>query len=305
MALELRLNNIQSPNDFTLYYKSGPTVGSLTNGFTQYGGTYAGGTSTITITGASFSFDTVYWIKLLDSVTGRYIVENLKFQPLEFYNIVLPIPTQTPTTTPTLTSTPTSTPTLTPTSTATTTPVSTQTSTTTDTPTPTPTIDVPTSTPTLTLTSTPTVTPTTSEILYTEILSTDANWWDVDLIAPFNIAQDAVVNRPGGNVTGTTVEVVIKWILPNNPGGTSTQNVWFGGSPGSFYEQITLDNSDNFGDPITYTYSPTLIPAGTTSPYYQTITVTTNAQNGNYQSWLDGQQIDVSWGFFTPSEYTD
>jgi hypothetical protein len=140
----------------------------------------------------------------------------------------------------------------------------------------------------------------------------DINFWDVEIVSPGNY-QNAEVNRPSGNGFGNTVEVVIKWILPNNPGGTSTKNVYLGDAPSGFFQQTVLYAGDFSGVPDTFTFQNT-IPAGTTSPYYQTVTVTTNAQLNNYSNWLDGYKVDVFWGFYyigifgpvaTNAEYTD
>lgn len=161
MGLTIRLHNITSPNNFTLYYKSGQTIGDLVAGFTQYGGTYPGGTTQINISGATIDFNIQYWIKLIDSVTNTYIIENIKMHDGCYYVGSIPVtpsPTSTPTqtTTPTETPTNTVTPTLTPTNTPTETQPTTPSQTSTNTPTNTP-------TNTLTPTETPTNTPTPTE----------------------------------------------------------------------------------------------------------------------------------------------
>jgi hypothetical protein len=154
MSLQLRLHNINSDNDFIVSYKSGNTLGDVTNGFILYD-RYDGGTTGLTISGVTLEFNTKYWIKIQDEDNGRYIVQNIYTHDECYYDCFIE---STPTPTPTPTSTPTSTPTPTPTSTG---PTPTPTSTG-PTPTPTPTSTGPTPTPTPTSTGpTPTPTPTT------------------------------------------------------------------------------------------------------------------------------------------------
>jgi hypothetical protein len=136
MSLYLRLHNIVSTNDFSVYYKSGENIGNPNSGFTFYN-SYSGGTTGIIISDTTLSLNTKYWIKIVDDITKKYIIENIYTHESCFYDCFNP--TQTPT--PTKTSvTPTPTPTPTKTSGATNTPTPTQTSTQTPTNTPTPTI---------------------------------------------------------------------------------------------------------------------------------------------------------------------
>ena len=137
MGVSIRLINISGSTSYSVAYSTSP-YGSFTTALT-------GTTSTATISGAPFEFDTQYYIKLTDLVTNRYIIENIYIHDSKaypFYDTIdfdlsascvppTPTPTTTPTATPTLTLTAsiglTSTP-----------------------------------TPTLTLTKTPTLTPTAS-----------------------------------------------------------------------------------------------------------------------------------------------
>jgi len=118
MSLYIRLHNIISPNNFSLYYKSGESVGNPNSGFTYYN-SYTGGTTGLVISGATFSFNTKYWIKIVDDVTKKYIIENIYTHESCFYDCFdvtqTPTPTQTPTIPSTQTQTPTQTPTPTPT----------------------------------------------------------------------------------------------------------------------------------------------------------------------------------------------
>lgn len=154
-TLKIILNNIDSPNDFNLFYKKGPSVGNLYTGFNFYN-SYSGGTTYIEINNLD-DFGEQYWFKIEDVTNQSFIIENIAI----FESEVCPEPSPTPTPTPTMGTTPTPTPTIGLTSTPTPTmaePTATSTPTLTSTPgttsTPTPTI-VPTSTPTLT--STPTM----------------------------------------------------------------------------------------------------------------------------------------------------
>jgi len=137
MGVSIRLINISGSTSYSVAYSTSP-YGSFTTALT-------GTTSTATISGAPFEFDTQYYIRLTDLVTNRYIIENIYIHDSKAYPLYDTIdfdlsascvpPTPTPTTTPTAT------PTLTLTASIGLTP---------------------TATPTLTLTQTPTLTPTAS-----------------------------------------------------------------------------------------------------------------------------------------------
>jgi hypothetical protein len=118
MSLYIRLHNIISPNNFSLYYKSGESVGNPNSGFTYYN-SYTGGTTGVVISNVPFSFNTKYWIKIVDDVTKKYIIENIYTHESCFYDCFdatqTPTPTKTPTQTPTIPITQTQTPTQTPT----------------------------------------------------------------------------------------------------------------------------------------------------------------------------------------------
>jgi len=73
----LRLYGIVSPHNFRVSIKQGGTAYPLTSGYVNYNGIYSGGTTQIEITGRTFNFNTQYWVKLTDVVTGRYIIENV------------------------------------------------------------------------------------------------------------------------------------------------------------------------------------------------------------------------------------
>jgi len=176
MSFKIKLNNINIPsgNEFKVFYKlDSRTPGNITQqSDINWGilfGTYTGNTTS----DIEIDFDSIdtnpfgkqYWFKILDMVTGSYIIENIYIhEEIYYYKLCVeiiptPTPTETSTPTPTETSTPTITPTPTETSTPTITPTPTETSTPTPTETSTPTI-TPTPTPTPTETSTPTITPT-------------------------------------------------------------------------------------------------------------------------------------------------
>lgn len=133
MGLKIRINGIYSPNRFKIYFKTGASAGNdaiIATGYTQYtvgadqpNGVYENSTSRnynsnpIIFTGASF--DTQYWFKLVDTVTGGYIIENIYTNQAEVYDecincclfsggsatfIATPTPTPGPSPTPTPTS---------------------------------------------------------------------------------------------------------------------------------------------------------------------------------------------------------
>ncbi len=154
MSIQIRLHNISSTNDFIVSYKSGTTLGSTTSGFTLYD-RFDGGITGVTISGVTLNTDTKYWIKLTDTETDRYIIQNIFIHDDCYFNcFIKPTPTPTPTSTPTPTTSVTPTPTPSPTSSITPTPS--PTSSITPTPTPSPTSSItPTPTPTLSPTPTP------------------------------------------------------------------------------------------------------------------------------------------------------
>ena len=139
MGVSIRLINISGSTSYSVAYSTSP-YGLFTTALT-------GTTSTATISGAPFEFDTQYYIRLTDLVTNRYIIENIYIHDSKAYPFYDTIdfdlsascvaPALTPTATPTLTLTSTPTQTLTSSVGLTSTP-----------------------TPTLTLTKTPTQTPT-------------------------------------------------------------------------------------------------------------------------------------------------
>jgi hypothetical protein len=145
MGLNIRLYNINVQNTFTVSFKSGLTLGSPYTGFTFYN-TYPPRTTDITISDPSITYGTQYWVKIFDTVTERYIIENIFTHEECYFSCVYPTPTPTPTPTISPTPAPTATPFIGPT----------------PTPTQTPFIG-PTLTPTSTPVSTPTPTPTATD----------------------------------------------------------------------------------------------------------------------------------------------
>jgi len=72
MGLNVKILNITYENTYSLRYKSGdyPYPENINSTFTLYGTGLTD--SSITLTG--LSFDTQYWVKMTDDVTGRYII---------------------------------------------------------------------------------------------------------------------------------------------------------------------------------------------------------------------------------------
>lgn len=75
MGLVIRLYNIVSPNSYTISVKEGDTPYPLNSGYTNVTGSMVG--DVFTITSQHYKFNTQYWVKLLDTITGRYIIENI------------------------------------------------------------------------------------------------------------------------------------------------------------------------------------------------------------------------------------
>lgn len=95
MSLVIKLKNIVSPNPFTVSYKSGLTPYPLDSGFTAYGSTYSAGTTFVNISGVTLNFNSTYWFKITDTVTNRYIIENIETNDPIAYMSCCPIPVAT------------------------------------------------------------------------------------------------------------------------------------------------------------------------------------------------------------------
>lgn len=225
MAISLRLTNITCPNPFTLGYSTSP-YGTFTNV------SYSGSTPTVIIA-HSFEFDTQYFIKLTDSVTNRYIIENIYihdskafpcYDTIDFDLSAQCVTTPEPTTTPTITPTKSVTPTPTPTITLTQTITPTLTSTTVVQPTQT-------ITPTLTITLTPTsnciscdgYVNNTFDVQEIDYQSCDGVWLYNELIQPN--AYICVVQNTGGGVDWENMSIQgtgCGLYCPSTPPPTST-----------------------------------------------------------------------------------
>lgn len=118
--LNIKLCNIVSDGPYSIGYKSGNNPYPETSGFNSVGTGLTA--TTITITG--LSFNTQYWVKMVDDESDRYIIRNISTNHSKTYPCydtlcfdvdaeclnplpVTPTPTITPTNTPTLTPTPT------------------------------------------------------------------------------------------------------------------------------------------------------------------------------------------------------
>jgi hypothetical protein len=233
MGLVIKIKNIQSVNNFKLFYKVGRTPGSSSSQSslswgTQYtgspsvGGIFNESVTTISIDLISQGIDLnpynkQYWFKILDVVTGSYVIENIHIHEYEFYDRCIPkcdlggtavflAPTPTPTytidcslngTAELTTIIPTPTPTITPTPTST---VGV-----TETPTITPTI---TSTPIIT--SPPTITPTpTSTVVVTETptITPTPTSTEVTITVKYHGPTEPIGNFACN--TGTDIQVVM------------------------------------------------------------------------------------------------
>jgi hypothetical protein len=85
MGLNIKLHNITADNSFTLSYKTGTTIGSLTNGFTSYGGTYPSSTTVIDVAISNY-FNTQIWFKFTDTINGNFSIENVYVNQEEYYS---------------------------------------------------------------------------------------------------------------------------------------------------------------------------------------------------------------------------
>ncbi len=106
MGLVIKIKNIQSVNNFKLFYKVGRTPGSSSSQSslswgTQYtgspsvGGIFNESVTTISIDLITQGIDLnpynkQYWFKILDVVTGSYVIENIHIHEYEFYDRCIP-----------------------------------------------------------------------------------------------------------------------------------------------------------------------------------------------------------------------
>jgi hypothetical protein len=304
MGLNLKLKGIVSPNPFKLYFKTGTTAGNesvVTTGYTQYSagstlpnGTYQGSSdgsyyNTTPIVFSNAQYSTQYWFKILDTVTGGYVIENIFTNHEEIYDncincclftggtssyvdcrfsggsavsdqVATPTPTGTPTSTSTNTATPTSTDGVTPTPTNTATPTST--------------IGVtPTSTGTPTITGTPTETPTiTPTITATPTTTQGASSGCVTMTQSDNYTQINCLGQGPYNVTTTTVTATLAEISSVNVTVrvNGTINYCYGTSGIQTYDiTITAGSLSNYVDITTSSY----VDCGQGSCVIETITI--------------------------------
>lgn len=248
MGLNIRIYNIICPNPFELSYRIAPTPGDesvVSTGYTQYGGTYDSSDSRnyydnpIILTGSTFDniFSQTLWLKIKDTVTNGYIIENIKIHSESYYDDCFPVcdfsggtaslvvSTATPTETPTTTSTtldcvfsggtaelttiiPTTTPTIT---------------------------ETPTTTPTTTTTVTPTV--TTSNTVQLD--------WAITVNAGGGLEirdkDDNVLLNETVSLTGTQKSGTLN--IDNSICPYSIKGYWFAGS-GNVVEYLVCDISN-------------------------------------------------------------
>lgn len=102
MGLNIRIYNIVCPNPFELSYRIAPTPGNetvISTGYVQYGGTYASSNSRnyydepIVLTGSTFDniFSQTIWLKIKDTITNGYIIENIKIHSESYYDGCFPV----------------------------------------------------------------------------------------------------------------------------------------------------------------------------------------------------------------------
>lgn len=124
MAFKIKLQNISVSNTYRVYYRKSRTPGSVTvqsSDWSTNGGTYVGeypsSTTSVDITIPNVEYGSQYWVKILDTFTNSYSIENIYIHERQFYNYCLtccdffagtsefityePTPTPTPTSTPT------------------------------------------------------------------------------------------------------------------------------------------------------------------------------------------------------------
>lgn len=86
MALQLKIYEINQKNRFDVFYKESESPFPLNEEFIFYG-TFDSSVNEITLSGQTFSFNSKYWIKLVDTKTNKYIVKSIYTNdPIAFEN---------------------------------------------------------------------------------------------------------------------------------------------------------------------------------------------------------------------------
>lgn len=277
MGLNIRIYNVDCPNDFRLSYRIAPTPGDetiISTGYTLYTGDTSTGIypkstsrnyydNPIILSGATFDnifFDTL-WIKIHDTVTDGYIIENIKIHSESYFSDCLPTATPTPTST----STPTPTPTPSSTATPTPTPSSTPAPTATDGPTATPS-STPTNTPTATPTNTPTPTATPTN---TPTPTPTSTLGDGCVTVDFYFGSETgLLDGCGGNQrTDTTIRAIYYDSVNGNPApAPQTITITITGLTSdclgytAFSTQMTINQGSTYGDYVYTSNSYELCP---------------------------------------------
>lgn len=264
--INIKITDIQIPNDFLVYYKqddgSGKPYPINGSSWTDYGALvsvsapiFTGGTSTIMLSGSTisnpdlpdFQYGTTYWIKLVEyDYPDRYVIKNIRIFDSVAFGEVAPVASPTASPLPTRSLTPSITRTLTPTISISLTPTMTQTQQ--PTPTPTPSISVssstgasPSRTPSTTPSITPSITPTAaiSEVYFASLDG------ETGLMG---------VNNPGGKVftLGFTYELM-----------ADSDNIWSNGQEpcqATTYLFYSTNNGGSWNEVDSITAS---VPGGT------------------------------------------
>lgn len=92
MGFKIKLRNISVTNDFRVFYRKGRTPGSSTiqsGDWEINGGIFVGdfvsSVNSVDIDIENIEYGSQYWVKILDVVTGSYIIENVYVHEFEFY----------------------------------------------------------------------------------------------------------------------------------------------------------------------------------------------------------------------------
>ena len=92
MGFKIKLRNISVTNDFRVFYRKGRTPGSSTiqsGNWEINGGVFVGdfvsSVNSVDIDIENIEYGSQYWVKILDVVTGSYIIENVYVHEFEFY----------------------------------------------------------------------------------------------------------------------------------------------------------------------------------------------------------------------------
>jgi hypothetical protein len=85
-VLYIKISGITVENDFEVYYKvGGATPEDHVTGYIKHNSTFSSNTTEINVVVTEYNQQ--YWFKILDTVNGSYIIENIKTHGLQYFQV--------------------------------------------------------------------------------------------------------------------------------------------------------------------------------------------------------------------------